>query len=168
MDELSRPPNVAGNQVKALLDGWDKHVRKEPDMQSLLYSNSAKACDETLIERLEKARDKLPSELIHTVSGSLKEFVALTAACGVVLKSYLMACFSGQSEDLDGDGNDVAELPTIWCTPCTSAANCGVSSKRCNKCYRYGPCPNLHDLLQEMGRVNRLHDALHGSHSYRT
>ena len=50
--------------------------------------------------------------------------------------------------------------------PCTSAANCGVSSNLCNKCYRVGPPPNFHDMVQEMGRVDRSHDATSGEHAY--
>ena len=85
--------------------------------------------------------------------------MSLTGACGIMLKSYLMASFCGE------DASDFL-LPHIWCMPCTSAANCGVSSKRCDKCFRYGPCPNWHDLVQEIGRVNRQQTASHGEHSY--
>ena len=49
---------------------------------------------------------------------------------------------------------------------CTSAVNAGVSSKSCRKCYRFGCLPNWHDLVQEMGRVNRLLMATRGADGY--
>ena len=35
-------------------------------------------------------------------------------------------------------------------------------------CYRRGFCPNLYDLVQEMGRVNRLQCTLRGADTYYT
>ena len=110
---------------------------------------------------MERVRGMLPEEIIHAIDGALKEFVSLTGECGIILKAYLMECFCGENNSED------FHLPTFWCSmPCTWAANYGVSSKRCNKCYRYGLCPNLHDLVQEMGRVNREQNAERGTHSY--
>lgn len=88
-----------------------------------------------------------------------KEFVPLTGGCGIMLKTYIM-------EALCGEGAEESTLPTLWCVPCTSAANCGVSSLGCRTCYRYGLPPNLYDLVQEMGRVNRLLDGVPGEHGY--
>ena len=53
---------------------------------------------------------------------------------------------------------------SIWSTG--RFANCGVSSLGCRRCYRYGLPPNLYDLVQEMGRVNRLLDGHPGEHGY--
>ena len=76
-----------------------------------------------------------------------------------MLKTYIMEAFCGEA-------TEEYELPTLWCVPCTSAANCGVSSLGCRRCYRYGLPPNLYDLVQEMGRVNRLLDGHPGKHGY--
>ncbi len=67
----------------------------------------------------------------------------------MMLKSFLMASFCA---DVHNDS-----LPKIWCMPCTSAANCCVSSKDCTSCFRIGPSPSWHKMVQEMGRVDRLH-----------
>ena len=165
--------HVAGNPLTALVNDWSAHVLPTPDRQSLLMSNSAQACEGSILSQLEKARDKLPDgiKLVHPIdiddedtttqsSEQLKEFIPFTGDIGLMMKSYLMDCFCG--DDSDGDDN----LPMIWCMPCTSAANCGVSSKRCNKCYRHGLPPNWKDLVQEMGRVDRAHDAKPGEHGY--
>ena len=151
---------IAGDPLHLLMKDWMAHMNKDPSAQSLLYSNSAKACDETLLNKLEAACKTMPASIRETLDGTAKEFLALTGECGVMLKSYLMAAYCGEEGIIDFD------FPFVWCMPCTSAANCGVSSKRCTKCYRYGPCPNWQDLVQEMGRVDRLHRATRGTNAY--
>ena len=155
--------HIAGRPTSALFNRWEEDMRRDPDAQSLIYSNSAKACDETLMSMLESRREKLPIKVIHTTKGELKVFVALTGECGLMMKSYLMAAFCGD-DILDA----VFELPTVWAMPVTSAAQCGLSSRKCKRCYRYGPCPNWHDLMQEMGRVARDIMVESGSNEYRT
>ena len=150
---------IAGEPGHALMNDWLFHTEHNEDTQSLLYSNSAKACDESLLARLDKARAKLPKDIQQTAEKLRKEFVPLTGACGIMLKTYIMEAFCGE-------GHEESTLPTLWCVPCTSAANCGVSSLGCTKCYRYGLPPNLYDLVQEMGRVNRLLDGVPGEHGY--
>ena len=147
---------IDGDPVNTLLKDWAAHVTDDPDMKSLLYSNSAQACDETLIQRLEKKRDTLPKAI---TAG--KEFVSLVGEGGLMLKTFLAAAFCAEDDFVDE-----YDLPNVWCMPCTSAANCGVSSKKCRKCYRYGLCPNWNDLIQEIGRVDRLLDALYGANVY--
>ena len=146
---------VKGVPLVQLIKDWTVDMEKHPTAQSLIYSNSARACDDTILDSLERAASKMESHLVGD-----KEFLALTGACGIMLKSYLMAAYCGD-EDIED-----FELPNIWCMPCTSAANCGVSSSRCHRCYRYGPCPNWHDFNQEIGRVNRLHLGEPGENSY--
>ncbi len=74
-------------------------------------------------------------------------------------------------EDASADVNKDAStnkilLPKIWCMACTSAANCGVSSKNCTACFRIGPPPSWHEMVQEMGRVDRSHNCEAGSNTY--
>ena len=117
---------ICGSPLYAVLNDWEADVKANPEGQSLIYSNSAKACDESILWQLEARRDKLPKALTHTEEGELREFLALTGACGIMLKSYLMAAFCGELL-LPG-------LRRIWSMPCKSAAECGLSSKRCTKC----------------------------------
>ena len=94
---------------------------------------------ESIIGMLDKARDKLPQKIKDQADAKNKEFVPLTGACGIMFKTFLMEAFCGENE------MDDMNLPSIWCMPCTSAANCCVSSKKYSKCgYRYG-LPNFHD-----------------------
>lgn len=99
-----------------------------PNGQSFVYSNSVKLCNESLLSHLEAPRDRLSKEISHTPDGELKEFQfhALTGACEIMLKSYLVAEFCG--EDV------VSSLRRIWSMQCTSASECRLSSKRCAKC----------------------------------
>jgi len=154
---------IAGDPVNELLKDWKKNVTKTPDAQSLLYSNSAQVCEDSLLNRLEKKLSEMDSNLTTTDDGKEKEFIPLTCDCGIMLKSYLMAAFCDDGND---DDNRAKTLPSILTMPCTSAAQCGISSQRCNKCYRYGPCPNWHDFVQEMDRVDRSHLAEPGEHCY--
>ena len=73
---------------------WTAHVEKDPDILSLLYSNSAMACDDSLIPRLEKGRPKFPTE-IH-VAAARKEFISFTGKSGLIMEAYLMECFCGE------------------------------------------------------------------------
>jgi superfamily II DNA helicase RecQ len=119
---------VAGNPTHLLMSDWTKVAATETPQQSIVYSNSAMACDDVLIPRLTStARSKIPFN--HGV------FLALTGDCGLMLKWYLMAAFCRGTSDANEDN---ATLPTIWCMPCTSAANCGVSSTNCTACFRIG------------------------------
>ena len=121
--------------------------------------------DEKITILLFAARRKVPS-----INGT---FFSLTGECGMMLKSYLMASFCNESEDSQGiestnhDAQPSITLPTIVCMPCTSAANCGVSSKNCTNCFRIGLPPSWHELVQEMGRVDRLHHSVRGANTYK-
>eukprot|EP00804_Cyclotella_cryptica_P005546 CCRYP_003053-RA/>CCRYP_003053-RA protein AED:0.68 eAED:0.43 QI:0/0/0/0.5/1/1/2/0/593 len=141
--------SVAGEPLSRLIHNWVHDVTNDPTMQSLIMSNSAAACDGRIIDRLEKAAAKLP----RSVRGEVPRlFMPFTGDSGLVLKMFLMACFCAEDST-----NPL--LVDIWCMPCTAAAHCGVSSKRNKQCYRYGPVPSMHDMIQEAGRVDRLHNA---------
>jgi hypothetical protein len=53
--------------------------------------------------------------------------MAFTGDCGLMMKMFLMECFCGE--------HDSDMLPAIACMPCTAAAHCGISSKKCKQCY---------------------------------
>jgi superfamily II DNA helicase RecQ len=145
---------VDGEPLSHLVNSWVIDQKKNPDMKSLIMTNSAAAADGRIIDRLEKMSKQLSSTSFDRNS----TFVSFTGDCGLMMKMMLMESFCGEC--------DTDALPTIYCMPCTAAAHCGVSSKKCKQCYRYGPCPNWYDLVQEMGRVDRLLNALRGSQCY--
>ncbi len=162
--------HTCGQPVTSIMNAWTEIAMQQPTKQSLIYSNSAAACNGQLLNRLSTAARKLPFN-----NG---KFLSLTGECGMMLKSFLMASFCGDDsspndttneplhyDDTAAGKNDIA-LPRIWCTPCTSAANCGVSSVNCTTCFRLGPPPSWHEMVQEMGRVDRLHNAAVGTNSY--
>jgi superfamily II DNA helicase RecQ len=146
---------VDGEPLSHLINTWTEDTIKMPEMKSLIMTNSAAAAEGRIIDRLEKASDNLPSSVLDP--GNC--FMAFTGDCGLMMKMFLMECFCGE--------HDSDMLTPIACMPCTAAAHCGVSSKKCKQCYRYGPCPNWYDLVQEMGRVDRLLNAPRGSQHYR-
>ncbi len=50
--------------------------------------------------------------------------------------------------------------------PCTSAVNCGISSINCTTCFCVGPPLSWHEMVHEMGCVDRLHNSAHGTNMY--
>ncbi len=121
---------ISGQPVTSIMNMWTAVATQQPTKQSLIYSNSAAACDGQLLNRLSTAAAKLPFN-----NGT---FLALTGDCGLMLKSFLMASFCSESPSAAIDnGIDTSDmensfsLPHIWCMPCTSAANCGFSSINC-------------------------------------
>ena len=154
---------ICGDPLYSFQRDWREQVMANPSGQSLIYSNSAAQCEGPILRRLRKAFASLPQEIKDAV-GDVK-FFAFTGSCGVMLKTYLMEAFCTVTNDsTQADG---FKLPKILAMACTSAANCGVSSRSCDSCYRVGPPPNLYDLFQELGRVDRGLDAEHGEHFYR-
>ena len=144
--------HVTGDPVHAILKQWTAHVEEDPDMQSLLYSNLAMACDDSLIPRLEKATSKFPREI--RLAAARNEFILFMGKAGLIMKAYLMECFCAEDEFNEYN------LPFIWCMPCTSAENCDVSCKRCRKCYRFRcPCQIVRAVSRPGARISVLHDS---------
>ena len=144
---------ITGNPLNQLAKDLANNASDEKDSQFLVYSNSAKACEENVIERIESKLGVVPKEHLEG-----KVIFALTGKLGIMGKSFLAEAFAGEDND--------DTLPTIFCMPCTEAAQCGVSSNRCNKCFRYGLIPSVVMMSQELGRVNRLLLAIPGAHGY--
>lgn len=125
--------SVVGEPHTRLISTWVSDVTKDPSpsMKSLIMSNSAATCDGRIIDRLEKVAATLPD----SIRGDIERiFMPFTGDSGLMLKMFLMSCFCAERENIQS-------LVNIWCMPCTAAAHCGVSNKRCKQCYRYGPCP---------------------------
>eukprot|EP00956_Cyclotella_meneghiniana_P020359 scaffold35768_cov46-Cyclotella_meneghiniana.AAC.2 len=143
---------VAGEPLTHLVKAWRSDIINDPESQSLIMANSAAACDGRILDRLEKVVASLPD----AIKGEITKYcIPFTGDSGLMLKMFLMECFCGEYDD--------DSLINIWCMACTAAAHCGVSSKRCTQCYRYGPVPNWYDLVQEAGRVDRLLNAPSGA-----
>lgn len=90
-------------------------------------------------------------------------------------KTYSLDCyglFGTLSDDFDPDiihdifnSDDDKDLP-LPKNQVTSAANAGMSSNWLKHCKHKGMPPNLYEMLQEMGRVNRLLLGLPGMHTF--
>ncbi len=142
--------DISGDPLNTFIKDWIVFTQLNPTRQSMVYSNTASSCDGSIMNRLLAAKQKLPF-----CSG---EILSFTGDCGTMLKSYLMACFCGNTmDDTTPTNGQEPLLRKILCMPCTSAANCGVSSINCSSCFRIGPPPSWHEMVQEMGRVDRQH-----------
>ena len=60
-----------------LIKDWSSHMSVNPTIQSILYSNSATACDGSILQRLEKAKSSLPKKVREDDDIMEKEFLAL-------------------------------------------------------------------------------------------
>ncbi len=153
---------ICGLPVTSIMNAWMAKAMEQPTKQTLIYSNSAAACDGQLLNRLSIVARKIPFD-----NG---RFLSLTGECGVMLKSFLMASFCGDETVFSDNNNAIPSsegntsvLPRIWCMPCTSAAICGISSLNCTTCFCLGPPPSWHEMVQEMGRVDRMHNSVPGT-----
>ena len=93
------------------------------------------------------------------------ESLPCTGDSGTAQKAFILAAFRGDTDlfsrpdrqeladaDIDDEVCDEADLRIL---SATAAANCGISSNHCYRSYRIGVPPNIYDLIQEMGRVDR-------------
>ena len=104
------------------------------------------------------------------------ESMPCTGDSGIAQKSFTMAAFRGdrelfsrpQREELANEviDEEMCEPPNLRILPATAAANCGISSDDCHRCYRVGLPPNLYDLIQEMGRCDCKRDLPAGENRY--
>ena len=91
----------------------------------------------------------------------------LTGGNGIMDKVFVMDAFGCVASKIDNNPGDLKVVanpmyyapPNLVIMPVTSAANCGVSCSKCYRSYRVGPPPSMYDLVQEMGRVDRVGDS---------
>ena len=162
--------DVSGQPISSIKASLVQYYADHTEQKVLVYTNSKKAADGSLYEMADKIVDNLNAREDVNLKN---EVLCLTGDCGIMMKTYLMESFCndcdlGNDNDISPniDGEDDTKLPYVSIMPCTSAAQCGISSKRCSRAYRYGPPPNMNDLVQEMGRVDRSHNAAPGDHGY--
>jgi hypothetical protein len=93
--------------------------------------------------------------LLSTTGGG--DAIPLTGETGLMMKNWIVNFFGG---DLKSDAANIGIVLA------TSAANCGLSSIYCRHAPRMGMPPNLYNLMQEMGRLNRDDQAREPSDKY--
>ncbi|KAL7535523.1 hypothetical protein ACHAXR_006542 [Thalassiosira sp. AJA248-18] len=154
---ISFAVNVFGQPSSAIKRELFRLYRDNNGRKVLIYTNSKTNAETTLTSLAEDVMSEL------NIDG---EVIALTGDCGIMMKSYIMAAFCGQCDDDQDDVNEFMDLPDLFVVPCTSAANCGVNNRALTHALRYSMPPHMIDVVQEMGRVDRGHDAAGGEHMY--
>jgi superfamily II DNA helicase RecQ len=120
-----------------MFQGVKMVLERDLDSKVLLYTNTRATAEDVLLKKSEKL-------LLSTTGGG--DAIPLTGGTGLMMKNWIVNLFGG---DLKSDAANVRIVLA------TSAANCGLSSIYCRHAPRMGMPPNLYDLMQEMGRLNR-------------
>ena len=151
---------ASGNPTKTTATCIGQDLDANPDLKVIWYTNSKKKAEESMVPTAENLMDK---------AGIDGESMPCTGDSGIAQKSFTMAAFQGdmelfsrpQREELANAviDEEMCEPPNLRILPATAAANCGISSDECHRCYRVGLPPNLYDLIQEMGRCDRKWDS---------
>ncbi|KAL7548847.1 hypothetical protein ACHAWF_015173 [Thalassiosira exigua] len=147
---------VSGNPAQSCATCIKQDLALNKDNKIIWYTNSKRKAEESLVPSAENVMDSL---------GIDGEAMACTGGAALAEKVFMLAAFKGDKElfsrperaelaDADID-DEMCEPPDLKILPATAAANCGISSDGCTRSYRVGPPPNLYDLIQEMGRVDR-------------
>ena len=156
---------VSGCPTSNIAKRSKKDLKKDPTMKMIWYTNSKTKAEESLVPSAEKILEELGIE---------GEVIPLTGGNGIMDKVFVMDAFGRLASEIDnnpGDPNAVDDpmyyaLPNLVVMPATSTANCGVSSAKCYRSYRIGPPPSMYDLVQEIGRVDRVGDLPPGANTY--
>lgn len=158
---ISLGVGIVGKPHAAIKRKLQNDYVENPQRKTLVYTNSKTIAETTLTRTSEGVLESL------NVDGDV---IALTGDGGVMMKTFIMAMFCESSTNNDKDKIDDSDvdmvLPNLLIVPSTASGNAGISSKGCDRCYRYSIPPNLIDICQEMGRVDRGHDAQPGQHRY--
>ena len=144
---------VSGSPTFTIRKRIKKDLTDRSTMKIIWYTNSKKKVEESLVPSAEA--EAVLEEL--NIEG---EVIPLTGGSGIMDKVFAMDSLGRVAKKINNtpvDPNALVDpmyyayslLPNL-------AANCGVSSAKCYQSYRLGPPPSLYDLVQEMGRVDRL------------
>jgi hypothetical protein len=120
-----------------MFQGVKKALQHDQLSKVLLYTNTRATAEDVLLKKSENV-------LLSTTGGG--DAITLTGGTGLMMKNWIVNLFGGDLK------SDAANLRIVLAT---SAANCGLSSIYCRHAPRLGIPPNLYDLMQEMGRLNR-------------
>mmetsp|Transcript_11434 Transcript_11434/g.25104 ORF Transcript_11434/g.25104 Transcript_11434/m.25104 type:complete len:717 (-) Transcript_11434:43-2193(-) len=157
---------VSGNPTLAIRKRIKKDLKKDPTMKIIWYTNSKTKAEESLVPSAEGVLEEL---------GIVGDVIPLTGGNGIMDKVFVMDAFGRVAAEVNNNTHHpnatvdpmyYAVLPNLVVMPATSAANCGVSSAKCYRSYRVGPPPSMYDLVQEMGRVDRVGDLPPGANRY--
>jgi superfamily II DNA helicase RecQ len=143
---------VSGNPLLSIKSSLEFDFRTNPDIKAIVYTNSKRKAEESISPMAIKVLES---------SGVDGEVMALTGDSGLMEKMFIMEAFS-----LPVDADPRPDVPNVKIMPATAAANCGVSCRDCHRGYRLGPPPNMHDHVQEFGRVDRNQNRPAGFNRY--
>ena len=130
-------------------------LQDNPSQKIIWYTNSKMKAEESLVPASENVLDTL---------GLDSEAMACTGGAGLPEKAFMLATFRGDDHlftqpqrqelaDMTMDEDECQPVNTSVLAA-TAAAQCGISSDKCHRCYRIGTPSNLYDLVQEMGRTD--------------
>ena len=149
--------HIFGSPSAAIKRELQSVYETDRDAKVIVYTNSKLNAEGTLTN--------IAQSIIDSIAELTGVAIALTGDCGIMMKTFLMAAFCGKTDDQVAEED--MELPNVLILPATASANCGFSSIFCKRATRYSIPPNLIDIAQEMGRVDRTHDdAARGEHRY--
>ena len=120
-----------------MFQGIKQALDRDPLSKVLLYTNTRATAEDVLLKKSEN--------LLSIITGG-GDALTLTGGTGLMMKNWIVNLFGGELK---------SEAANVRIVLATSAANCGLSSNYCRHAPRLGMPPNLYDLMQEMGRLNR-------------
>ena len=167
---------VSGDPASSIRTCLDLNLKEDQDKQILIYTNSKSNAEGALLEMAESLLEEK-----HLRTGSPMTYAdSITGGDGIKRKTTTMDAVTSFSSihngyepdksytisDITSSGDDPIILPPNQVVTATATANCGVSSNELAHCKHKGHPPTLYDVVQEMGRVNRMLLALPGSNTY--
>jgi superfamily II DNA helicase RecQ len=146
--------HITGRASSSLYRNAASDLQQFPAAQQIWYSNSAMSAEESMVPKA----DELLIKFVHP-HGKKSVAMSFTGSDGLILKTALMAAFT----NFDSlDGGPVVNDDGSVCLPCiqiivgTQSINAGVSSNFVKFVKQKDLPRNLYDLVQELGRANRL------------
>jgi superfamily II DNA helicase RecQ len=159
MGDLSRRETrfsvfITGRASSSLYRSAAKDMEQFTEAQQIWYSNSAMSAEEVMVPKA----DELLQKYVHPTG---KESVAMsfTGSDGLILKTALMSAFTNFLSLTAGPvvhDDGTVSLPCIQILVGTQSINAGVSSNFVKFVKQKDLPRNIYDLVQELGRANRL------------
>jgi hypothetical protein len=143
---------VSGSPSTSIRTSLEFDFRTDPAIKVIIYTNSKVKAEETLTPMVENVLES---------NGVTGEVMPLTGDSGLMEKTFIMEAFARPI-----DAPPDSSVPRLIAMPATAAANCGVGCRDCHRGYGLGPPPNMHDHVQEMGRVDRNQNRPAGFNRY--
>ena len=163
--------DVTGDPTHAMKSATEQDLAGDPTGQQIWYTNTKSNAEGRLLDIANDILDREESKRgIVGDDGFQTVAMSLTGGDGIMQKVLAMDSFTNYA-NIDDEGyvemdGDKVKLVKLQIMPATSATNCGVNSKWCKVSRHRGLPPNLYDVVQEMGRVDRMLNALPGTNVY--